>query len=141
MKVSVIVSTRNREHAIIPCLDSIAAAIQHSSTAAEIIVVDNGSSDKTVDAVRAWTNNNSVNARLMLQPRRGKARSNNLAITAARGEILAFTDDDCRMHLDYLDDLLRHDNADLELIVRGGRVELGDPSDLPLTIKTVPEKQ
>ena len=53
--------------------------------------------------------------------------------------MLAITDDDCRLHPEYINDLLRHDREDGdELVLRGGRVELGDRADLPLTINTTP---
>jgi hypothetical protein len=32
--------------------------------------------------------------------------------------------------------LLRYDAADTGLVLRGGRVELGEPTDLPITINT-----
>ena len=52
--------------------------------------------------------------------------------------MLAFTDDDCRLHRDHTNDLLRHADGDTELVLRGGRIELGDPTDLPQTINTRP---
>src|SRR6202035_2432673 len=74
-----------------------------------------------------------------LEPRSGKACALNLALAAAQGESFAFTDDDCRLHSEHVNDLLRHDAADTELVLRGGRIELGDPTDLALTIKTTSE--
>jgi len=41
---------------------------------------------------------------------------------------------------DYVNDLLRHDAGDAEPVLRGGRIELGDPTDLPLTIRTTPDR-
>jgi len=65
----------------------------------------------------------------------------NLALRTAQGELLAITDDDCRLSKDYVKDLLRHDASDGdELVLRGGRIELGDPTDLPLAIKTTPTR-
>ena len=55
--------------------------------------------------------------------------------------MLAFTDDDCRLHADYVNDLMRHDAADTGLVLRGGRIELGDPTDLPLTINRSTQRQ
>ena len=54
------------------------------------------------------------------------------------GDLVAFTDDDCRVSVEYVCDLLRHDAADgNDLVMRSGSVVLGDPRDLPLTIKPV----
>ena len=57
MKLSVIIATRNRAHAIGPCLNSIAAAFAKAAPFdAEIVVVDNGSTDDTSDIIKAWAN-------------------------------------------------------------------------------------
>src|ERR1700722_6380626 len=140
MKLSVIVATRNRAHAIAGCLDSIAAAFANAAPLdAEIVVVDNGSTDDTSAVVKAWASAGAFPVELASEPQAGLSRAQNHALRFAQGELLAFTDDDCRMHKDYVNDLLRHDAADTGLVLRGGRVELGDPTDLPLTIKTTPD--
>jgi len=137
MKLSVIVCTRNRSHAIIPCLDSIAQSLAHAAPVdAEIIVVDNGSSDNTSTLVRDWASRAAFPLNLQFEARAGIAKAHNCGFRAARGDLLALTDDDCRLSENYIADLLRHDAADTETIIRGGRIELGDPSDLPLSIKT-----
>lgn len=141
MKLSVIIATRNRAGAIAGCLDSIAAAFARASPLdAEIVVVDNGSTDNTAETIKEWARTNAVAVQCLFEPRPGKARATNHALRAAHGGILAFTDDDCRLYSEYVNDLLRHDAADTEPVLRGGRIELGDPTDLPLTIKTTPER-
>jgi len=140
MKLSVIIATRNRAHTIAGCLDSIAAAFANAAPLdAEIVVVDNGSTDETAAVIRAWVANSPVAIQSLHEPRTGRSRAANLALQAARGDLLAFTDDDCRLSKDYVIDLLRHDAGDSGLVMRGGRIDLGDPTDLPLTIKTDPE--
>ncbi len=135
MRLSVIVVTRNRPHMLVACLDSIAVAlVEAAPLAAEIVVVDNGSTDHTARAILDWTGTHSVPVRHLVEPRQGRARALNLACQAAAGELLAFTDDDCRLDAGYILDLQRHDAADEGLVLRGGRVELGDPTDLPFTI-------
>jgi len=139
MKLSVLVATRNRSHAIAPCLDSIAAAFTKAGLIdAEIVVVDNASTDDTASVIKAWANASVVPVKLLSEPQQGKSRALNRALRAAQGEILAFTDDDCRLSNEYVNDLLRHNAADTELVLRGGRIELGDPSDMPFTINTDP---
>jgi GT2 family glycosyltransferase len=141
MKLSVIVATRNRAHAIIPCLDSIATSLAAAAAPdAEIVVVDNGSEDQTLAIVEQWTSGSSFPVQFLSEPKAGVSRAHNLALRTAQGELLAFTDDDCRLGKNHVNDLLRHADADTELVLRGGRVELGDPTDLPLTIKTTPDR-
>ena len=137
MKLSVIIATRNRAYAIADCLDSVAAAFAYAAPLdAEIVVVDNGSTDDTAGIINAWAASSAVRVHLLFEPKAGLPRAHNRALRAARGEILAFTDDDCRLSKEYVTDLLRHNAGDIGLVLRGGRVELGDPTDLPLTINT-----
>jgi len=137
MKVSIIVCTFNRAYAITRCLDSIAQSLAAASPIdAEIVVVDNASTDGTSAAVTAWSDSCTFPVRLLNEPRKGLACARNCALRSAQGDILAFTDDDCRMDINYARDLLQHFEQDTTPVLRGGRVELGDPSDLPITIIT-----
>jgi glycosyltransferase involved in cell wall biosynthesis len=139
MKLSVIVVTKNRARHIAPCLDSIAAAFALAAPLdAEIVIVDNGSADNTAAVIDEWARANAVPVQALSHPGPGKSRGLNLALRAAKGDVLAFTDDDCRLHPEHVNDLLRHDAADTDFVLRGGRVELGDPTDLPLAINTSP---
>ncbi len=140
MRLSVICATRNRAHAILPCLDSIAAAFAAASPVeAEIIIVDNGSTDASRDIIAAWIGAAGIPATLLVEPAQGRARCFNRALRATRGDIIATLDDDCRMHRDHVNDLLRYNAADTAPVLRGGKVELGDPTDLPYTIYAEPE--
>lgn len=140
MKLSIIIATRNRAHAIGGCLDSIPPAFAKAGPLdAEIVVVDNGSTDNTFQIVTQWAARSPYPVRVLSERKPGLSRAHNCALLAAQGEFLAFTDDDCRLTEDYVADLLRHHAADSEPVLRGGRIELGDPADLPLTIKTTPE--
>jgi len=141
MKLSVIVTTRNRANAVVRCLDSIAAARARAAPLdAEIVVVDNGSTDDTAARLGAWAAASPACVRVLSEPRAGKARALNLALRSAGGDLLAITDDDCRLHAEHLNDLLRHAAADTDLVLRGGRIELGDPTDLPVSIDIRPTR-
>ena len=143
MKLSIIVGTRNRASNVIACLDSITAAcLRAAPAAAEVVIADNGSTDCTPTVLRSWAKASPLPVQVVNEPQRGLARAQNRALRQARGELLAITDDDCRLHPEYVNDLLRHDRADDGgLVLRGGRVELGDAADLPLTIYTMPVSQ
>jgi glycosyltransferase involved in cell wall biosynthesis len=138
MKVSVIVCTFNRAHGLKACLDSIAASILAARADGEIVVVDNASTDGTAVLIRQWAETCPVPAQTLFEPKQGVCASRNCGARAARGDLLVFTDDDCRLGEGHIADALRHDAADEGFILRGGRVELGDPADLPLTIQTHP---
>jgi GT2 family glycosyltransferase len=137
MKLAVIVATRNRAHAILGCLRSIEVAIANAEPVdAEIVVVDNGSTDETAALLKEWARTCSISVRLLSEPKAGLSRARNRALRSTRADLLAFTDDDCRLSKDYISQLLRHDAADTHLVLRGGRVELGEATDLPITINT-----
>jgi glycosyltransferase involved in cell wall biosynthesis len=135
MRLSVLVCTRNRSHAIIPCLHSIAQSLANAAPLdAEIVIVDNGSTDNTAEIIKAWAGVNKFPMQFLFEPRAGKSRAVNRALQSARGDLLAFTDDDCRLAPDYIKTALKYDAADAELVFRGGHVALGDPSDYPISI-------
>jgi glycosyltransferase involved in cell wall biosynthesis len=143
MMLSVIIATRNRATMVRACLDSIVVALARAAVPlqAEVVIADNGSSDNTVDVIEHWAaTGGAPPVRLLSEPKPGVSRARNQALRLADGELLVFTDDDCRLHPEYVNDLLRHDAKDDELVLRGGRVELGDPSDLPLTINSGPTR-
>jgi glycosyltransferase involved in cell wall biosynthesis len=137
MKVAVIVCTRNRAYAIPECLQSIEEAVVNAAPVdAEVVVVDNGSTDETPDVLKRWATTCRCPVQLLSEPQKGLSRARNRALRSTRADLLAFTDDDCRMSKDYVVQLLRYDAADTSLVLRGGRVELGEPTDLPITINT-----
>jgi len=108
---------------------------------AEILVIDNDSTDATATRVTEWIARYDGEARCVSQQQGGLSASRNKAIREARGALLLFTDDDCRLDRYYVRDALRYDEVDTAPVLRGGRVELGDPADLPLTIITEAHKQ
>jgi glycosyltransferase involved in cell wall biosynthesis len=103
-----------------PCLNSILAAIDRAQVKAELIVVDNGSSDGTANVL---ARSRDARVQALQESQLGKARALNRALDIAKGELLAFIDDDRRTHPDYVQDLLRHYEADTEPVLRGGRIE------------------
>jgi glycosyltransferase involved in cell wall biosynthesis len=137
LKLSIVVCTRNGSQTITPCLDSIAISLALARPLdAEIVVIDNASEDTTADVVRAWSAKCDFPVNLVHERRKGVCNARNAAIRAARGELLIWTDDDCRLDETYVKNALSYGKQDDGLVLRGGRVELGDPTDLPLTIKT-----
>jgi glycosyltransferase involved in cell wall biosynthesis len=88
---SVVLSTRNRGAMIEPALRSL-LALKHP--AFEIVVVDQSSDDVTGVLVRGLSTGDS-RLRYLRTNRFGLSRGRNDGIAASRGELVAFTDDDC----------------------------------------------
>ena len=136
-EVSLIICTRNRCTALEHALAAAAQAAARIAPVVEIdiVVVDNGSTDDTARVIDRMV---SRHPRLMVgvnEARPGLSAARNAGLEHATGRILAFTDDDCELNPDYFVQLLEQFRDDEGPVVRGGRVELGDPRDLPITIK------
>lgn len=86
-RVSVIVTTYNHEAFIAEAVQSV---LDQTYTDYELIVVDDGSTDGTVDRLTRF----GERIRLIRQPNRGIASSRNAGIERAQGELLAFLDGD-----------------------------------------------
>jgi GT2 family glycosyltransferase len=142
MELSFIVCTRNRVRQLPRTLDSIASALADKpDLAAELVVVDNGSTDGTAEFLHGFAAAQRFPVHSVREARPGLALARNAGIAASRGRLVAFTDDDCALGPGYLDDLLRHAAADPAPVLRGGRVSLGDPADLRFTFKESPTVQ
>jgi len=138
LKISLIICTRNRVQSLPVALHSVAVAAAACPQAhVEIVIVDNGSSDGTHEATLAWARTWDPNRMLkyVFEPREGLSIARNTGIHNASGDIIAFTDDDCTLTEGYFHDLMAHASQDRQAVIRGGRIELGDPTDLPFTIK------
>jgi GT2 family glycosyltransferase len=105
-------------------------------TDSEIVVVDNGSTDDTARALDRWGAQSRVQLVRVFEAKRGQAAAQNAGIRIARGDLLVFTDDDCCPDVEFFQHALRHDANDAELVIRGGRVELGDMTDIGVVTKT-----
>lgn len=101
MKYSVIIATRDRAKHLHGTLASL-ATIQTAHDW-EVIVVDNNSTDDTPGVVREMAHGYPARLRYVYEAVPGRSAALNSGIAAARGEIIATTDDDVRVPPDWLD--------------------------------------
>jgi glycosyltransferase involved in cell wall biosynthesis len=110
--VTAIVCTRNRDHEIKPCLESVLAS---QGVDFELVVVDQSDTDASRRAAEPFLADSRL--RWVSSETRGLSISRNIGIAEARSELLAFTDDDCRVASDWLASLVavfeRHKEAAL----------------------------
>lgn len=96
--LSVIIATRNRASSLAQTLEML-AQMTFPRGEWEIIVVDNASSDATRDTVMRAAAHAPVH--YAFEQRQGKSFAVNAGIAQARGEFLAFTDDDVIVDRDW----------------------------------------
>ncbi len=118
-RVSVIVPVRDGERELPALLDSIERQ-DMAREDFEVVVADNGSSDRSAEVARRW------GASVVSEREPGRARARNRATAAARGELLAFTDADCVTEPTWLTELTAC-LAHAPLVGGEVRVAVGDP--------------
>ncbi|MGO9863386.1 MAG: glycosyltransferase [Terriglobales bacterium] len=94
MDVTVILCTFNRSRSLAKALASIAAQVLPDPIKWEVLVVDNNSRDKTREVVDEFRDQYPNRFRYLFEPQPGKSHALNAGIQEARGDILAFMDDD-----------------------------------------------
>lgn len=100
----------------------------------ELVVVDNGSTDATQTFLQEFKAQADFPVTLCHEPIPGLARGRNAGWRASKGEIVAFTDDDCYVAPDYAEQVVRLFSTS-DIAYFGGRILLFDPEDYPITIK------
>lgn len=133
--VTVIVCTYNRCHDLATALESIAASQMPESTCWDILVVDNNSTDATRDVIEGFCQRYPGRFRYLFEPNAGKSHALNAGIANARGEVLAFTDDDVTVEPTWLCNLTRS-LCDGDYIGAGGRILPAQPFKPPRWLPT-----
>ncbi len=104
-KITVIICTFNRCQSLAKALDSVATITLPESEEWEVLVVDNNSRDQTRDVVEDFCRRYPNHFRYLFEPRQGKSWALNSGIQEARGDVLAFVDDDVTVESTWLQNL------------------------------------
>lgn len=121
-RVSIVIVTYNKAHYAYRCMRSL---LDDDLPPFELIVVDNASSDRTVDLLRKIRNASAI----MNSSNQFFARANNQAASAAKGEYLLFLNHDAFIHKGCVSSMMRtlDSSKDIgavgaKLIARDGRL-------------------
>jgi len=100
--ISVVVITRNRASRLKDCLTSI---VRQTRKPDEVVVVDNHSEDDTRKSAHLFEND--LNLTYVLEERVGIPVARNAGLENAKGDIIAFIDDDCIAEPNWIDSILK----------------------------------
>jgi glycosyltransferase involved in cell wall biosynthesis len=115
IRVSVVVPTRNRPtHAA-----AYAASILATDGFVDLLVVDQ-SDDRATEEILSRIDDRRL--RYVRTETRGVTKGRNLGLELSRGEIIAFTDDDCRVKPEWVKHIMDVFDADTDVAVVCGRV-------------------
>lgn len=95
--VSIVIPAYNEQKNIEACLETI---LNQSYNNYEVIVVDDGSTDKTIEIVQKYP------VKLIKQSHQGPAKARNLGAKEAKGEILVFMDSDMTFEKNFIRELV-----------------------------------
>lgn len=131
--ITLVMSTRNRAERLMCSLEYFRAL--EPGVAWEAVLVDNGSTDATPALLAEFAAAMQPRARVLSVPQPGISRARNAGWRAARGRIVAFTDDDCYAAPDFLRRIVDCFQEAPSLGYVGGRVLLHDRADYPITVQ------
>lgn len=95
IRISVVICTYNRASQVAVALSDLCNQSLDASEY-EVIVIDNNSNDSTPDVVDEFCHR-FTNVRYCFEPKQGLSHARNRGYREAKGEFVAYTDDDCRI--------------------------------------------
>jgi O-antigen biosynthesis protein len=130
--VTVTVATKNREDTIGDAIESL-LKLDFPKDRYEVIVVDDGSTDKTPEIAKSFVSDTAPLVRYIRQDYAGLSVARNRGITEGRGDLFCFMDDDAVAEPDWLTGMV--DTADRHPDVEcfGGRIVLRLEGHAPKT--------
>jgi glycosyltransferase involved in cell wall biosynthesis len=115
MKLSIVIPAHNEEACIGSCLKAVLKEVARSGLSAEVLVVNNASTDSTAQVASMFRGVRVVN-----EPCKGLSRARNRGYLESRGELIANVDADCLMPAGYLTLAARRFEQDRRLALLSG---------------------
>jgi glycosyltransferase involved in cell wall biosynthesis len=102
VKITIAICTYNRAELLKDCLDSFISSYQNfDSNLYEVLVVNNNSNDTTQELAQSYAEKYD-NFRVVVETNQGLSHARNRAYKEAKGEWIAYIDDDARGHKNYI---------------------------------------
>lgn len=114
--LSIIIPAYNEAHRLPASLDQIIAFLDEQPYSAEVLVVENGSQDSTLEIAQAYAGRFS-NLRVLQNSLRGKGRAVQQGMLEARGEYRFMCDADLSMPIDQVNRFLPPERVDFDIAI------------------------
>lgn len=129
LELSIIIPHYNDPEGLAACLRSLEAQTADKSRF-EVIVCDNDS-DKPVEGLEQY----DLDVRLVVESRRGAGPARNAGVEVARGKFLAFTDCDCVLEPEFVENGLRRMHREGEHSVMAGEIIIDPAGEHPNAVE------
>ena len=141
MKIAVVVATYNRCDSLRNVLEALVRCDVPSGLEWDAWIIDNNSRDQTREVVEYFSQRSSERIHYLFESVQGKSHALNRGIRQAAADIVAFTDDDCLPDPHWIANIGRAFASNPGVGIIGGRVELFNPEDHPIGIRTSLDRQ
>jgi len=112
MKISLVIPAYNEEKYIGACLESVE---KYGKDLFEVIVVNNGSHDRTTEIARTFRG-----VKVVDEPKKGRPYARGRGITESKGDFLAYIDADCLLYSGWFPKIIKEFEADKSMVSLSG---------------------
>lgn len=131
MKISFVIPAHNEEDFLEDCLKSIFSEINNNHCSAEVIVVDNASTDNTLNIASRFPG-----VKIVEEPVKGLSRARQAGFLASSGELIANVDSDTRLPAGWMKIVLANYKNNPKLVALSGpHVYYDVPKRVSLLVK------
>ena len=131
IRLSLVIATYNRAEQLMVTLASVGEQSAKPSLW-ECIIVDNNSRDNTQERVAEFAKEHpTLNIRYCFEPNQGLSYARNKGISEAKGDIIAFIDDDERIVAEFINSYIKLFDEHPDAMAAGGKIIAEYPSGRP----------
>lgn len=131
IRLSLVIATYNRAEQLMVTLASVGEQSAKPSLW-ECIIVDNNSRDNTQERVAEFAKEHpTLNIRYCFEPNQGLSYARNKGISEAKGDIIAFIDDDERIVAEFINSYIKLFDEHPDAMAAGGKIIAEYPTGRP----------